>query len=107
MFFFLFDLFSVGMDERNGYQDTLLMNISELFLTILNTVVWGAYLLMFVLFMKLFKDRMGQLDSIKCQIMTFFSLTIAMLTVRMALHWFFYFVDWQLMIVNVRDSASE
>ena len=56
--------------------------------------------------MKLFKAKEGELDSFKCQVLTFFLTTITMLSLRLILHWLFFIVDFNHLIVNVWSTGN-
>lgn len=57
------------------------------------TAIWMMYIVMFAKFIYLFRKSEGALDSIRCQLVTFFAIVIGLLTIRLIMHWFFFAHD--------------
>jgi ABC-type Co2+ transport system permease subunit len=57
------------------------------------TAIWLIYIVMFAKFIYLFRKSEGALDSIRCQLVTFFATVIGLLTIRLGMHWFFFAND--------------
>jgi hypothetical protein len=89
-----FDAISLVLDAKDGFQGSnTYMKISEILLMAMSTLICIGYIVLFVMYLRLFKKSKGALDSLKCQIITFFLTTITMLTLRLVLHWVFFAID--------------
>lgn len=70
------------------------------------TAIWLIYIVMFAKFSLLFRRSEGALDSIKCQVVTFFAAVIGLLTIRLGLHWFFFANDLKDSMVSFYHSQD-
>lgn len=104
--FIIFDGVCLFVDSGKVKSESTLTRLSELFLVILDTLILVAYAILFIVLLRLFQQKEGTLDSFKCQIITFFSIVITMLTFRTTLSWLYFWFDAHMMITTLFDLGT-
>ena len=106
--FIVFDIVALAVDSLNQFQHPTLSEISEGLLCGMVTVIWIMYIALFAKFLHLFSRNKGAYDTIKWQVISFFGTVIALLTLRLALHWIFFADDYtQLVVILYRNGNSK
>ena len=106
MLFLLFDIFALAFDSVNDFKTPLLSEIAEGLLCTMVTVIWIMYIALFAKFLLLFRKNKGTYDTIKWQVVSFFTTVIALLTFRLALHWIFFADDYTTLVVILYHDGN-
>ena len=107
-FLIVFDLISLGVDFAHRFETghKTLSDISEFLLCLMVTAIWLIYVIMFARFLNLFKQSKGALDSIKCQVVIFFTTVISLLTFRLVMHWLYFSKDITDSIIEIYENPD-